>query len=137
MRKDCLFQSERDRAIWISVDSALRWAGGISRKERETFRFPTTVTQQLIRDTGREVIISASELETATLAILVWGVWRGQPRIAVLRTDNLNVPHWMESGKIKTGATWKILQRFLAWCVEKGVGIAPRYVSSGRNQSAD
>ena len=111
--------------------------GGISWKDREMSRFPTTATRQLIRDTGHDVIISESGLATSTQEILLWGMCREQPRIVVLRTDNLKVCHWVESGKIKTDTTCKILQRSLAWCVEKGVGVIPRYVRFGHKQSAD
>ena len=101
------------------------------------FRLPTTAIQDFLHDQHHQVIISECEISVAALGILLWGMKRLSPRIAVVCADNLNVPHWLDSGKVKPGITCKILKKLLAWCVENGVGLIPRYIRSGHNLSAD
>ena len=67
------FPSERGKSVRISVDAALHWMGGISWKDQEMFRLPTTVIQQLVRGAAYEVIISESELAVTT----IWGYGLG------------------------------------------------------------
>ena len=87
--------SERDRAIWISADATLEWVACISWKDKETFRFPTRIINDLIGLVEYQLVIGECELASAVIAIRLWGTRLGMSRIIVVFTDNLNVCQWL------------------------------------------
>ena len=129
--------SERDRTIWVSGDATSDLISGISWKDKEMFRFPTGVINNLIGLMSCQLVISEWELAIAAIAVLLWGICRGMPRIVVLCTDNLNVFQWLDTSKSRGLANCPLLRLLLRLCIEVGVGIIPRYIRSLHRISAD
>ena len=71
--------------------------GGISWTHKEAFRLPTTLIRDLIGVGDYQLIIGECELASAAIAVLLWGLYDGVPRIIILCADNLNVFQWLEA----------------------------------------
>lgn len=84
-----------------------------------------------------QLVIGECELAVAAIAILLWGLLGGSPRIIILRTGNINVFQWFESAKSHGLVTSKLIRLILQWRIEHHVEIIPRYVRSAHNVSAD
>ena len=129
--------SQRENAIWLSVDATLSYVAGISWKDKEAFRFPTSIIQDLIGIPTYPVVIGECELTSAVLAIVLWGLRGTRSRIVILCTDNINVFQWLDSAKSHGLVTSPLLRLLLQWCIEMGVEIIPHYIRSAHNVAAD
>ena len=102
-----------------------------------SFPFLNRCDQESYWPTLYQLVIGECELAVAVIAILLWGLREGPPRIIILRTDSINFFQWFESAKSHGLVTSKLLRRILRWCIEHQVEVIPRYVRSAHNVSAD
>ena len=111
--------------------------GVISWGDRKSIRYHTQIIKALIGQVGRHLVIGECEFDSAAIALILWGVRLGLPRIIIPCTDNINVSQWLESSKSHGMATCPLMRRLLHCCIDGGVEIAPRYIRSAQNLSAD
>lgn len=65
--------------IWITVDATLEYVSGISRRNRECFRFSSDECKQICGPPEDLVFkIGECEMLAETLAIIMWGIRSGR-----------------------------------------------------------
>ena len=127
-----------ERVIWNPGDATLTTVDGVSWFGKEFFAMGAPdLTRTFKRNPSKEVIIGECELLATLLVVLIWGLRDGVERILIVRADNLNVFHWSQNWKAKSGTACRMLQALVDYMVTNRIEVIPRYVRSGHNFSGD
>ena len=123
-----------ERVIWISGDATLGTVAGVNWLGKEFFVLDAPrLIRAVKRNPLEDVIISECELLATLLIALLWGNRAGVSRILIVCADNLNVFHWLQNWKAKSGTACRTLQALVDYLVDNQVEVIPRYVRSGHN----
>ena len=129
---DCL------NSIWLTGDATLRAASSINWAEKQFAKCtPWALLKDFIGGLESEPIIAKVELSPGICGVILWAGICGEKRVIVVGTDNANVFSWLRRGKARVGKARRMLTYFLLWAVKYDIEIAPYFLRTHRNLSAD
>ena len=122
----------------ITTDAALTRVSGVSWQDYEYFvENPAIPGKPPRRNNADDSHIGVGELIAAIVAILSWYQGNSRHRHIILRKGDINVFSRADSGPAEEGIIRRMPRVFLQWRIDNDEEVAPRYIWSGHNLSAE